>query len=38
MWEEDKPAPKNPRLPLKLDIDYTRKFKNIDEIRGWCNE
>ena len=38
MWEEDKPAPKKPRLPLKLDIDYTRKFKNIDEIRGWFNE
>ena len=39
MWEEeDKPAPKKPRLPLKLDIDYTKKFKNIDEIRGWFNE
>ena len=38
MWEEDKPVPKKPRLPLKLDIDYTRKFKNIDEIRGWFNE
>ena len=34
LWEEGE-VPKKPRLPIKLDIDYTKKFKNIDEIRGW---
>tara|TARA_Y100001963_G_scaffold158605_1_gene258839 strand:+ start:850 stop:1494 length:645 start_codon:yes stop_codon:yes gene_type:complete len=37
MWEEDE-APPKVRLPLKIEIDYEKKFKNIDEIRKWFNE
>ena len=36
MWETDEP-PKI-RLPLKLDINYEKKFKNIEEIRKWFND
>ena len=36
MWEESEP-PKI-RLPLKLEINYEKKFKNIKEIRKWFNE
>ena len=40
MWESMEPEsqgwPKI-RLPLKLDIDYEKKFKNIDEIKEWID-
>ena len=36
MWETDEP-PKI-RLPLKLDINYEKKSKNIEEIRKWFND
>ena len=40
MWESMEPEshgwPKV-RLPLKLDIDYEKKFKNISEIKEWID-
>ena len=35
MWEIDEDVPPKIKLPLKLEINYEKKFKNIDEVRRW---
>ena len=35
MWEIDEDVPPKIKLRLKLEINYEKKFKNIDEVRRW---